>query len=352
VTHFGTGGKIMKIKINGNSFKIEFKKLIWPILLLLVIVAIFFKFSELKEIGNLVMKAKWYWLGFALISQVLNYLLQTSTYIKNFNILKLPQINFSKMVKMIVTTIFMNFTIPSLSLAGNLWLVKKINSQGIKEGKSILVIIMQSICYYIAFSFLLILCFIYLFFNFRDVGSSQKIAIFSFIFFIILVVGLIYFFIGNKEKAKKRVRWLAEKIDKTEDGVSQNERVENLLKDFYEDFDWVKKNKKKLISPIILQFFKFLSDGLTIFFVFLAFGSFKPFVLAVIAFAFGRLFSLITFIPGGIGTFEGSSVLLLNSLGVSLELAVAVILVYRFFSYWLYIPLGLVFYRQLEKQDV
>lgn len=339
----------MQIKINGSDYKIQFKKLIWPILLLLVIVAVLFKFSELKEIGNLIMRAKWYWLGLALISQVLNYLLQTSVYLKIFDILKLPKINFSKMVKMILTTIFMNFTIPSLSLAGNLWLIKKINSEGIKEGKSILAIIIESICYYFAFSILIVLCFVYLFFNFREVGLSQKITLFSFIFFIILVLSLFYFFIGKKNKAKKRVRWLAEKIDKAEDGESQSERVEELLKDFYEDFDWVKTNKKKLISPILLQFLKFLSDGLTIFFVFLAFGSLKSILLAIITFAFGRLFSLITFIPGGVGTFEGSSVLLLSSLGVHLELALSVILIYRLFSYWLYIPLGLIFYRELER---
>ena len=142
---------------------------------------------------------------------------------------------------------------------------------------------------------------------------------------------------------------MAEKIDKAEDGIRQEDRIKELLNDFYKDLTWLKNNKLKILQPALMQFLKFLSDGLTIFLLFLAFGSLVPIGLGVVAFAFGRLFGLISFIPGGLGAFDASMVLIFNSLGTPLELALSVMLIYRFFSFWIYFPLGLVFYKQFEK---
>ena len=103
--------------------------------------------------------------------------------------------------------------------------------------------------------------------------------------------------------------------------------------------------------PIVLPFCRFLWDSVTIYLLFLSFGATVPIGLTVIAPNIGRLFGLLTFIPGGVGTFEGAMVLVFNSLGVTLELAFAVMMLYRFFSYWLYFPLGLIFYKQLSREE-
>ncbi|MFC1622501.1 YbhN family protein, partial [Patescibacteria group bacterium] len=169
---------------------------------------------------------------------------------------------------------------------------------------------------------------------------------------ILFIASILYYFLGNKERAKSRVIWLTQKIDKAEDNVSQEERVRVLLQEFYANFEWIKNNKIKLLVPAIVQFIKFLSDALTIFLIFLALGHVIPFGVAVVAFALGRLFGIVTLIPGGLGAFEGSTILILNSLGASLELAVAVTLIYRLFSYWAYMPLGLWYYKYFEKNDL
>ena len=335
----------MKIKINGNSFNVEFKKLFFPFLILLVVVIIFLKFSELKEIGNLLLGTKWYLLILVFISQIVNFTLQGNVYLTTFKILKYPQIGLLKLTKIAVTIIFLNFTIPSLGFAGNLWFLKKVKSSGISEGKGLMTIIVEFTCYYLALIFLLLISLGYLFFRTGGIDNAQKIAIAGLSLVILLVATITYYFLGDKERAKSRIVYLAQKIDKAEDNIAQEERVQELLKEFYENFDWLKNNKIKLLKPTIVQFIKFLSDALTIFLIFFALGHIVPFGVAVVAFALGRLFGMITLIPGGLGAFEGSTILILNSLGASLELAVAVTLVYRLFSYWAYMPLGLWHYK-------
>ncbi|MBU4360877.1 flippase-like domain-containing protein [Candidatus Parcubacteria bacterium] len=326
------------------------KKLFFPILLLIAIIIVLFKFSELREIGQLFKQAKWYWLVLALLSQWLNFSLQANVYRASFKILKMPQMSFLKFIRIGITVIFLNFTIPSLGFAGNIWFLKKLKKQGIKEGKALLVVVIEFLCYYATFFLLLILSLVYLFFKLGHVGYTQKIAVIGFGLITCLVVYILYFFVGQKKRAHKRVVWLAEKIDKAEDGIRQEERIKELLNDFYENFTWLKKNKTKLLRPALMQFLKFLSDGLTIFLIFLAFGSLVPIGLGVVAFAFGRLFGVLSFIPGGVGAFDAAMVLIFNSLGVSFELALSVMLIYRLFSFWIYFPLGLFFYKQFDKQ--
>ncbi|MFH1456533.1 MAG: lysylphosphatidylglycerol synthase transmembrane domain-containing protein [Patescibacteria group bacterium] len=341
---------ILSIPVSNNkALKVNFKKLFFPFLVLIAVIMVLFKFSELREIGRLFTQAKWHWLLAAFGTQCMNFAFQGNVYNTSLKILKIRKQSFMDLVRYGITILFLNFTIPSLGFAGNIWFMKQLKKQGIKEGRALLVIVIEFLCYYTAFAMLLVLALVYLFFKLGNVGHTQKIAVAGFCAIFIFIIFIVYFFIGNQERSHKRVFWLAQKIDKAEDGVNQDDRIRELLKDFYEDFGWLKKNKRKIIYPATMQLAKFLSDGLTIFFIFLAFGSLVPVGLGVVAFAFGRLFGLVSFIPGGVGAFEGAMVLIFNSLGVSLELALAVMLVYRLFSFWMYFPLGLIFYRKFSR---
>jgi glycosyltransferase 2 family protein len=335
---------------SNGKIKIPFKKLFFPMLFLLIVTVVFLKFSELKEIGRLFTEAKWYWLVLALCSQVVTLLLQTSVYQKIFHILEVRAFSFSQMARAAVAMTFLNYTIPSLGFAGNIAFIRNMRRRGVSEGTAIMSVIMEFICFYLAFSILVILSFFYLFLTLGHIGYTQKIAAGGFFVVLLLIGGVTYFFLGNKKRARKRVQWLAEKIDMAENGVREEDRIKELLADFYADFDWLKNNKKTIIKPTLIQLARFLSEGVTIFLVFLAFGTLTPIGLGVVAFALGRLFALVSFLPGGIGAFEGAMVLIFNSLNIELELALAVMLLYRFFSYWLYFPLGFVAMRRMEKE--
>jgi uncharacterized protein (TIRG00374 family) len=336
---------------NGKAIKAGLKKLVLPIILSLAIIIVFLKFSELKEIGRLFMQAKWYWLVVVLALQIFTSVLQTMVYQSIFKTLDIKSFGFYRMLIATTSMTFLNYTIPSLGFAGNISFIKNLRQRGVSDGTALMTVVMEFVCFYAGFAILVALCMAYLFFKLGSIGLTQKIAVGAFILIMLLIAGVVYFFLGNKKRARKRVHWLAEKIDMAENGIREEKRIEELLKDFYENFDWLKKNKKALISPTMFQIIRFVFEGVSIFFIFLAFGQMTAIGLGVTAFVLGRLFSLISFLPGGIGAFEGSMVLVFNSMGIRLELALAVMLIYRFFSYWLYFPVGLVCYKYLNGKN-
>ena len=351
--HFQTKGKyFMQQKTKKFfDFKIGVKGLFFPLILFIVVVIIFLKFSELKSIGQLFQRANLLWLLAALCSQVIGFLLQGLVYYKIFDLLDFHKFKFLKLLKAAVTIVFLNFTIPSLGFAGNIYFLKILKKYDLPEGKGLLTIILEFVCFYLSFILLLIISFGFLFFKLHVLGRTQAYAILGFAGILTLIAFMLHFWLGNKEKAKKRVSWFANKINYNSADVKNELWIGELLTVFYQDVKLLKQKKARMAKIVFFQFCRFLWDSVTIYLLFLSFGVSVPISLTIIAPNIGRLFGLLTFIPGGIGTFESSMVLVFNSLGITLELAFAVMMLYRFFSYWLYFPLGLIFYRQLNREE-
>lgn len=334
---------------NSKTLKISLKKLFFPLLIFLIVVIILLKFSELKEIGRLFAQIKWYWLILVFLAQIINLCLYTGVYKKIFELLKLPPLNFFHLIKISLANNFLNLTIPSYGLAGNIYLIKLLKKYGFKEGRVLMMIILQLVSCYLSLIILITFALIYVFIKIHYLGFLPIITTVGFIIFLLFIVWMLHFWLGKKEKAHKRVLWFYKKFYNAHENISPEEKVKKFLADFYEDVGWLKHHKKQLIGPVLIQFIKLLSDGLTVFLIFLAFGALTTYGISLTTFAFGQLFGLISFIPGGIGAFEGAMTLTAKSLGITLELSITVMLIYRLFSYWLYFPLGLIFYKQLDK---
>jgi len=65
-----------------------------------------------------------------------------------------------------------------------------------------------------------------------------------------------------------------------------------------------------------------------------------------VSFVFASVVATLALVPGGIGTFEGSSVVMLHAHGVELEAALAATLLLRGFTFWLPMLPGLVLARR------
>jgi len=141
---------------NGKSLKISFKKLFFPILLTMAVITVLFKFSEIRAMAELFKQAKWYWLLAALGMQCLNFACQGNVYNTSLKILKISKQSLIDLIQYGITILFLNFTIPSLGFAGNIWFLKKLKKQGIKEGKALLVIVIEFLCFYATFFLLLV----------------------------------------------------------------------------------------------------------------------------------------------------------------------------------------------------
>jgi uncharacterized protein (TIRG00374 family) len=66
-----------------------------------------------------------------------------------------------------------------------------------------------------------------------------------------------------------------------------------------------------------------------------AVGAGAPPATVFASFVFASVVATLAWVPGGIGTFEGTCVVLLRSHGVTLEAALAATLLLRAFTFWL-----------------
>ena len=100
------------------------------------------------------------------------------------------------------------------------------------------------------------------------------------------------------------------------------------------------------VETIALQLAVFVLDAATLAVMLAATGAAAPFPIVFVSFVFASVVATLALVPGGIGTFEGSSVVMLHAHGVQLEAALAATLLLRGFTFWLPMLPGLVLARR------
>jgi uncharacterized protein (TIRG00374 family) len=101
-------------------------------------------------------------------------------------------------------------------------------------------------------------------------------------------------------------------------------------------------------GPVIGATLNTAFDMLTLYFLFIAVG--HPVSLGILLSGYGLplLLGRVSFLPGGVGLVEGTMAALYDGLGVPSGVTVVVVLIYRFFSFWLPLLIGfpLILYLQ------
>ncbi len=102
-------------------------------------------------------------------------------------------------------------------------------------------------------------------------------------------------------------------------------------------------------GPVLGAALNTIFDMLTLYFLFVAAG--HPVSLGVLLAGYGLplLLGKVSFLPGGVGIVEGTMAALYNGLGVPNGVTVAVILIYRFFSFWLPLLVGFPLIPYLQR---
>lgn len=327
--------------------KIGFKKFIFPILLLVIVVVVSLKFSEFKIMLKLFREAKWWWVILALGAIFLNYVSMSLTYRYLLNILDYP-FRLARLIKSTVVILFLNQAVPSLSFAGNIFFLNLLRKHKIQEGYGMMVITLEFICYYIDFILIIFFALSYLAFR-GSVTHLEIVALLIFSGILVFVIAMLRFWLLSKKNAKRRLRWLLEKFNYFGNEDWQKEDLaEHFVEEFRESAQIVKKKKLQILVPLTFQLGKFLFDALAIYFIFLAFNFHLNPVAVLSGYIISRLFGVVSFLPGGIGAVEGGLVLTYTSLGAPLEVAFAVSMIFRFFSFWLPLPIGVFIYRHLD----
>ena len=124
------------------------------------------------------------------------------------------------------------------------------------------------------------------------------------------------------------------------------QQLEGLSDKFYETLLDFKSDWRKLASPFLWCFTTLVIDVASLYMVFVAFGVYPNPGIVTAAFLVAMVVSLASVLTSGIGVFEIGMVSVLVGLGLTFDISFSAAIVYRIIALWLFLPVGLYFYKK------
>jgi uncharacterized protein (TIRG00374 family) len=128
------------------------------------------------------------------------------------------------------------------------------------------------------------------------------------------------------------------------------ERPNFFVSDFYTSFDLLLTNKTKIPQALLAAILFYVGDIFTLYFSFLVFGFHPNLALLVFGFTIGTVLPIFTLLSETPGVMEASLTLTFIGLGFPVHIALFSSLLFRLFSFWLPLPLGIFSYFKLKRQ--
>lgn len=127
---------------------------------------------------------------------------------------------------------------------------------------------------------------------------------------------------------------------------------EKFISDLHQCFDFLQKNKNKIPRLLFSSFLFYLGDILTLYFSFLVFGYRPNLALLIFGYTLSLVLTLFTLIPGIPGVMEASLMVVFIKIGLPAHIVLFASLLFRIFSYWLPLPIGVFSYWRLKKNNI
>lgn len=338
------------ISNSNDQIKLNLKTIIVLILFLVGIYFVIPRLIDAQQAVQLISKVNKYYLILAILFEILSYI--GAAMLMGIILSQMGhRIAFWDRFRIGSMAAFAIHFFPLGSLGGGAVDFYFLRKKKVKSGSILMMLLLRIIISYIAF-FILFIIALTLLPTIENISLTMKII--SGGILVILVFGTIYFLYLYKHKEKFRkvfhivfspARFFSSRlkypVDKT--------RLDYTFEEFYESLKLFSQKKRSTILAILTGMVYWLGDMLCFFFVFLSFGYLINFGVLMFSYSIGLLAGMVSFIPGGLGVTEGTLGLVLTSLGVPSTIALMSILIFRLFSFWMWIPFGLYSFLSLRK---
>jgi len=175
----------------------------------------------------------------------------------------------------------------------------------------------------------------------------------------LLVVGTVAFVlvIGSERRIHATFRAVTQAVNRMihffrphKPETIQMARIETMAMELHNNYKLVEENYKELKWPFFWSFMANLTEVLTIYAVYVAFGEWVNFGAIILAYAVANFAGLVSVLPGGVGIYEALMTGVLAAAGVRPALSLPVTVMYRVLSTLIQIPPGYVLYHQSLKR--
>jgi len=293
--------------------------------------------------GRVFLNMRPQWLLVALFFQYLTYFFEAKSYDVILRLWKYV-VAVESIMKRLVISRFIGRSVPSLSIAGNVYVAKKFSEDGLPKNDAIQTVLMNTVNYYLA-------VLIFAAFSYLYLWTHNKLTLVEVIFFALFVLIAYAIFAVGYFGAKKHRRlgvYYDKFIGRFHTAASELFGEGNSKQQERPEEGKIDRREAPMLVPMafVWEIARFLADSITIYFIFVGLGERTHFGIVMVGFAMATIFGLISFFPGGIGQFEAAQILVYGSLGVPVQAAIAATLIYRLLSFWLPLPLGAYLYKR------
>ncbi len=254
---------------------------------------------------------------------------------------------------------FVNHVFPSGGLSGASFIAYRLKHWGISTAKATLATFARFGLLFASFQVMLLAAMVTLIIQ----GGAYKATIY-------IVVGLAGLFLFGGMgvlyiiSSRRRIVAISTYVIKTLNSFLKLIRVKSsrlipedrgrrTLVELNKDYIAIMLERSKLLVPGVYALVINLTEVLTIYWVYLAFGQNVNLAAVTVAFGVANVAGALAAVPGGIGVYESLMTVVMVSSGVPAGVSLSVTVVYRVINMSIFIPAGYVLYhRSLLKQNV
>jgi glycosyltransferase 2 family protein len=326
------------------------RKILVALILLLAIVFVILRFSELKDFLNTLQHSNYRFLIAAFIVELIWMFNSATDYGSLYRLVGLKE-KTPHLVLVATASNFVNVIAPSVGIGGMAVFLDDAARQNHPTGRVTVVGVLYILFDYLAFFCVLTLGFIVLIRrNNLNAGELTAAAI------LLAIAGGVAFllFLGYKstERLGDALLWIARLINRLlrifiHRDYIQEERPIHFAQEVGEGISMLRGKRKELLWPFLFASNNFALLICVLAFTFLALGT--PFTVGTLVggFAIGYLFLIVSPTPSGLGVVEGAMTIALNTLRVEMAAALLITLTYRFITLWFPLAVGAIAFRIL-----
>jgi uncharacterized membrane protein YbhN (UPF0104 family) len=288
--------------------------------LLLGLVLVVTHASEEQRLVELLQRAEPAWLLAAALLQLGTYLCAGGVWHRALGPAG-PRPRYWSLVWLGLAKLFTDQAVPSAGLSGTLLVVRALVRRGVERGRALATMLVGLAAFYFAYALAVALAVAILW----SLGELNWLLL-----TLATVLGSVAaivpaLLLGLRGRVTARLPPALLRVP----GVKQ---AAALLADLPRGPLW---STRLASQAIALQLGIFLLDSATLAVMLAASGAPTPFPVVFVGFVFASVVATLAWVPGGLGTFEGTCVVVLRSHGVPLEAALAATLLLRGFTFWL-----------------
>lgn len=283
--------------------------------------------------------------------QLLNYHAYVKMYQDVYGVLG-DDLTYKSMFKVQLELNFVNHVLPSGGVSGISYFGLRMRSLGIGAGKSTLVQFIKFGLIFISFQILLGIGL----FSLAIVGNANSLLILiAGSLSTLLFVGtfLAAYMLGSRERINSFFIFFTKILNKVISYVRRGhhetikiDRVRATFDEMHDNYLLIRRNLQKLKWPLFWGFIANLTEVLTVYVVYMAFGKYINFGAVIIAYAVSNFAGLVSVLPGGIGIYEALMTATLVAAGVPAALSLPVTVMYRILNTIIQLPPGYYYYHR------